>query len=252
MEHTQHRARTSLRAGVSVMLVLALAGLLFTANARLARSGEGRHTENVSELVRNEIETATQRVEEQQTEVDALRREVEQLVDSRSDAIDTGDPVVAARTGVASGATPVRGPGVVVVLDDAPATGQYGPDVRPDSLVVHQQDLEAVINALWAGGAEAMTLQDQRVLSTTAFRCVGNVLSLHGRVYSPPYRVQAIGDPARLQAALDASPQIQVYQEWVEAVGLGWSTTTSEQLSLPGGSTELSYARVPADVEVLP
>lgn len=252
MEHTQHRARTSLRAGVSVMLVLALAGLLFTANARLARSGEGRHTENVTELVRGEIEAATQRVEDLQTEVDARRAEVEQLVDSRSDAIDTGDPVVAARTGVAAGATAVTGPGVVVVLDDAPANSQYGADVRPDSLVVHQQDLEAVINALWAGGAEAMTLQDQRVLSTTAFRCVGNVLSLHGRVYSPPYQVQAIGDPDRLLAALEASSQIQVYQEWVEAVGLGWSATTSDRLSLPGGSTELAYARVPADVEVLP
>ena len=57
----------------------------------------------------------------------------------------------------------MTGPGVVVVLDDAPPTGQYGPDVRPDSLVVHQQDLEAVINALWAGGAEAMTLQDQSI-----------------------------------------------------------------------------------------
>ena len=54
----------------------------------------------------------------------------------------------------------------------------------------------------WAGGAEAMALQDQRVTATTAFRCVGNVLSLGGRVYSPPYEVRAIGDPRRLRVAL--------------------------------------------------
>src|SRR5690606_25352417 len=100
----------------------------------------------------------------------------------------------------------------------APASTPLSATVRPDSLVVHQQDLEAVINALWAGGAEAMTLQGQRVTVSTAFRCVGNVLSLGGRVYSPPYRVEAIGDPNALTAALDASREIQVYRQWVDQV----------------------------------
>src|SRR5690606_41382455 len=66
--------------------------------------------------------------------------------------------------------------------------------LHPDDLVVHQQDLEAVINALWAGGAEALMVQDQRITSLSSVRCVGNVLLLHGRHYSPPYRISAIGD----------------------------------------------------------
>ena len=65
--------------------------------------------------------------------------------------------------------------------------------VDPNQLVVHQSDLQAVVNALWAGGAEAMTIAGQRVIATSAVRCVGNTLLLNGRVFSPPFEVAAIG-----------------------------------------------------------
>ena len=232
---------------MSIILVLGLAGLLFTANARLAKSNEGRHPDNLAELVQIEAE----RVEQLQISVDQLQESVDKLADQQGTGVAKGDPLVVEQVGIVSGATAVMGRGLVVELHDAPA-GQNSPEIHPDSLVVHQQDLEAVINALWAGGAEAMTLQDQRVLSTTAFRCVGNVLSLHGRVYSPPYRVQAIGDPEQLRAALAESPQIANYKEWVDAVGLGWSVVEEDELRLPGGTRELAYASIPEGVEILP
>ncbi|MGO1316217.1 MAG: DUF881 domain-containing protein [Cellulomonadaceae bacterium] len=233
------------------MVVLALAGMLFTANARLARTSATGYHDDVTQLLHSQLEEATTRVDDLEAQVVLERDQVERLVDEGSAEQDTGDPARAADEAVAAGATAVTGPGLVVELDDAPAN-RAQPGVAPDTLVVHQQDLEAVVNALWAGGAEAMMLQDQRVLSTTAFRCVGNVLSLHGRVYSPPYRVQAIGDPTRLRAALDASEPVQIYREWVDAVGLGWSVAEDEALQLPAGSVELRYAQVPDDVPVMP
>ena len=69
----------------------------------------------------------------------------------------------------------------------------------PTQLVVHQQDIQAVVNALWSGGAEAMTLQEQRVISTTGIKCVGNTVVLHGVPYAPPYEITAIGDLDALQ-----------------------------------------------------
>ena len=81
---------------------------------------------------------------------------------------------------------------MTVALDDAPPQARSRPlppgipSPTPDDLVVHQQDIQGVVNALWAGGAEAMTLMGQRVIATTAVRCVGNTLLLHGAVYSPP------------------------------------------------------------------
>jgi uncharacterized protein YlxW (UPF0749 family) len=238
-----------MRGTVSVALVLVLAGVMFTANARLARTEGERHPQDLGELA--EVESA--RVEALAQQVDRLRAEVEQLTGDGTSAVDTGDPARAELVALAAGRSAVRGPGVTVRLTDAPASGPRRDDVQPDDLVVHQQDLQAVINALWAGGAEAMALQDQRVTSTTAFRCVGNVLSLGGRVYSPPYEVRAIGDPRALREALLAAPEIQRYLDWVDAVGLGWSVTTEEVLDLPAAEGgELQHAEVPDGVEVFP
>src|SRR6185312_7124787 len=134
-----------------------------------------------------------------------------------------------------AGATAVTGPAVTVTLNDAPPLpGSQKGSVPPDYLVVHQQDVQAVVNALWAGGAEAMTLQGQRVISTSAVRCVGNTLLLHGIVYSPPYVVSAIGDLTRLRQALDTAPDIIIYQQYVQAYDLGYDVTTQAKVTMPG------------------
>ncbi|RXR21750.1 DUF881 domain-containing protein [Oerskovia turbata] len=232
-----------IRSGVTVLLVLALSGLMFTASARLARNQDGRHPQNLTDLVQNEerrVETMTGQVVALETEVTALAQELAPP--------EPTVPEVVVNTGIVAGSVPLTGPGLSVTLDDAPPT-QQSRSASVDDLVVHQQDLQDVINALWAGGAEAMTLQGQRVTPTTAFRCVGNVLNLHGRVFSPPYVVAAVGDPAALQASLDRSPAISIYQEYVDAYGLGWKVEKSTSLDIPAfeGSTDLRYASVPGE-----
>jgi uncharacterized protein YlxW (UPF0749 family) len=111
---------------------------------------------------------------------------------------------------------------------------------------VHQQDVQAVVNALWSGGAEAMMLQDQRVISTSAVRCVGNTLILQGRVYSPPYTITAIGDAGQLRAALDSSPEVTIYRQYVDALGLGYDLTSRASVTMPAyaGSLDLVHATV--------
>jgi uncharacterized protein YlxW (UPF0749 family) len=141
------------------------------------------------------------------------------------------------------GLTPVSGPGVTVILDDAPSSVAAN-GIEPDLLVVHQEDIQAVVNALWSGGAEAMTIQSQRVISTTAVKCVGNTVVLHGIPYGPPYDVSAIGDQARLRAALAESEPIQIYQQYVESYGLVYREKSEPKVHFPAheGSTELAYA----------
>ena len=74
-----------------------------------------------------------------------------------------------------AGLDPMRGPGLVVTLNDAQrdAEGRFPRDATPDDLVVHQQDIQAVLNALWSAGAEGIQMQDQRIIGTSAPRCVG-------------------------------------------------------------------------------
>ena len=68
-----------------------------------------------------------------------------------------------------------------------------GSSVTGTNTWVHQQDVEAVVNALWAGGAESMEVMGQRLLPTSAVICSGNVLPLQGKKYSPPFTISAIG-----------------------------------------------------------
>jgi uncharacterized protein YlxW (UPF0749 family) len=143
------------------------------------------------------------------------------------------------------GLTAVHGPGVEVVLDDAPGEPAGG-NVDPNQLVVHQSDLQAVVNALWAGGAEAMSIAGQRVIATSAVRCVGNTLLLNGEVYSPPFRVAAIGPSATMLARLATSPGVKLFREAAGYYGLGYTVDLQDRIDLPAysGPITLSYAHV--------
>ena len=120
-------------------------------------------------------------------------------------------------------------------MDDAPrVAGAPLPDgVAPDDLVVHQQDVQSVVNAFWRSGATAVQVMDQRLVSTSAIRCVGNTLWLQGRVYSPPFKVVAIGDVTELQAGLDSEPGVQIYRQYVDKLGLGWKVSILNQTTIP-------------------
>ncbi|QAY69546.1 DUF881 domain-containing protein [Xylanimonas protaetiae] len=237
------------RPAVTVAVVAALAGIMFTASAQLASGTSGlRHPTDLADLVSGE----TARVDRLTAEAEKLRTQVDELAASAPGPA-AEDPAAVEREGVAVGTVAVGGPGLRVQLDDAPPSNISIPGVGVDDLVVHQQDIQHVINALWAGGAEAMTLQGERVIMTSAFRCSGNILTLHGKVFSPPYVIEAVGDPAALRAALRAAPGVQRYIEWVNTVGLGWNVREADDLELPAytGSTELRFAQLPEGTDPL-
>ncbi len=153
-----------------------------------------------------------------------------------------------------AGMEPVRGPAVTVTLDDAPeevieervGSGEF----TADDLVVHQQDIQAVVNALWAGGAEAMTIQGQRVISTTGIKCVGNTVVLHDIPYSPPYVITAIGAPDQMLNSVQANRYIDIYLQYVAEAELGWDVDVDSSVRLPGydGPLDLNYARPAGDL----
>ena len=147
---------------------------------------------------------------------------------------------------VSAGLVALTGPGVEITLDDAPrrADGSLPIGARPDDLVIHQSDVQGVVNAVWAAGADAVAIMDQRLIATSAVRCVGNVLLLQGRTYSPPFVVTAVGDAEAIRAQLAASPQVQVFRQAVEEYGLGFAVREREELTLPAydGQPAMEYA----------
>lgn len=228
----------SVQASLGLGVVGLIAGLLFSMNASLAASSPERRPENLRDLVRLEQE----RLGQTNADVVALREEVAALLE------DQADPTAVDETlAFASGSTAVVGPGLVVRLWDAPRPVQLPEGASADDLVVHQQDLEAVMNGLWAGGAEAMMVQGHRVTATSSVRCVGNVLLIDGAVYSPPYEIAAIGDPETLSGTLLSTPSIQIYLQYVEVLHLGWDMDPAESILMPADEANLAleHADVP-------
>jgi uncharacterized protein YlxW (UPF0749 family) len=232
------------RWGVLVPVVGLVAGALFSSTSHAAKGEDLRSTTaNLPDLIRKQ----TRANQQQAAELDTIQAQVDALEKSSAPfdqdlkRLQTQADALALQVG----RTPVQGPGVTVSLNDSPLRGDQIPDgLGVDDIVVHQQDVQAVVNALWRGGAEAMMLMDQRVISTSAVRCVGNTLILQGRVYSPPFVIRAIGDRSALSDALDEDPQVSLYREYVAVAQLGYNVKTSSNLTFPAfsGSIKMSYA----------
>src|SRR6478672_962162 len=226
---------------VGVPLVCLLAGLLLAATHDVSGGGEIR---------RSDAPRLVDLVRETQQSVDRLTAER----DSLSTTLDThhgGSPGAdaalsaitkrSARLAGDAGLDPMRGAGLVVTLNDAQrdAEGRFPRDASPDDLVVHQQDIDAVLNALWSSGAEGIQMQDQRIIGTSAPRCVGNTLLLNGRTYSPPYVITAIGDAPAMQDALSEAPMVTLYKQYVVRFGLGYTEEPKGQVDLVGHTAPL-------------
>ncbi|OBA60805.1 hypothetical protein A5647_13335 [Mycobacterium sp. 1100029.7] len=228
---TQSR-RSPWRFGVP--LVCLLAGLLLAATHGVSGGAEIR---------RSDAPRLVDLVRETQASVNRLKAERDELAGKiDSNHLKSSDAALAAmlrrsaELAAAADMNPVHGPGLVVTLDDAQrdTNGRFPRDASPDDLVVHQQDITAVLNALWSAGAEAIQMQDQRIIATSVPRCVGNTLLLNGRTYSPPYSITAIGNAGAMQAALSAAPLVTLYKQYVVRFGLGYSEDVKPDVQIVG------------------
>ena len=252
MSTHRHRERNYWR--LVAVVVFVVAGVLFVTSS-LASGGLDLRASSVTDLD-TVVRQQRQRTDSLQQQVAGLTREVDRLGKSVDDVeVASAQRQVDALRGPA-GFSKVHGPALTVVLSDAPKEEidravQKG-EVTADQLVVHQQDIQAVVNALWSGGAEAMTLQRQRVISTTGIKCVGNTVVLHGVPYAPPYEITAIGDLDSLRVSLDSSDYIAGYKTYVDTYHLGYRVSTTADVTVPAydGTSDLRYAQATTASEV--
>jgi uncharacterized protein YlxW (UPF0749 family) len=208
---------TDLRGGE----VLALSGLIQQRNATMARQG--------------------QELADLQAQVQRLTQEAASRDGKVATAQAQGDDGA-----LSAGLVPLTGPGVEITLDDAPtrSDGVLPAGATPDDLVIHQSDVQAVVNAVWASGADGVAIMGKRLVATSAVRCVGNVLLLQGRTYSPPFVVTAIGNGAAVRAQLAASREVAILQQAVDSYGLTFSVRDRAAVALPAydGPLSMTYA----------
>ena len=132
----------------------------------------------------------------------------------------------------AAGLAAMRGPGIVVTLDDSGARNiSISPD--PNAFLVHDYDLRDVINVLWLAGAEAIAVNDERVVDNTSAYCVGSTVMVNTTRLSPPYVVRAIGEPASLAETLRNPSYLTALRQKVERYGIKLKVAPAPKLTLP-------------------
>ncbi len=234
------RHRRSLGAGLS----LALVGLVLAAAAVEANVQRPVVEQRRAELLADVAEQ-TDRNDALAAGLAALRAEVDGLEIAGLGATAEGERLadqlvsLGARTGTAA----VRGPGVAVTLDDA-EPGDPALTDDPALGRVLDRDLQLVVNGLWAAGAEAVSVNDQRLTSLSAIRAAGEAILVDYRPLARPYVVQAIGDPDSLAARFVAGPGGRGLQTLGETYGIRHEVSGVEEMTLPAASAvTLRYAR---------
>lgn len=229
-----------------VPVVALAAGLLFATSGQTARGTDLRagDTTQLSQLIRQLNAAADQ----QDADLTRLQTRSETL----TEAVAGRDTEVAAAVGqgdsglTSAGLTALGGAGVEITLDDAPGTtdGTLPRGATPDDLVIHQSDVQGIVNALWAAGADGVTIMGERLIATSAVRCVGNTLLLEGRTWSPPFVVTAVGDADAMRERLGESQEVSLLQTAVDRFGLTYRIDDRRDVVLPAydGPLDLQYA----------
>jgi uncharacterized protein YlxW (UPF0749 family) len=209
-------------------VALAVGVLFAVAAVQTTRAAPALETER-TELI--------SRVQDATTQQDELRRRVSELTaengrlrdaalggDATSQAlerrIDALDPVV--------GTVAVRGPGVQITVDDATASGAGEPGDR-----VLDLDLQILANGLWQAGAEAVAINGHRLSSLTAIRSAGDAVTVDYRSLTRPYRVEAVGDPRTLPAALAETSAGAWWHDLQQNRGMHYELAEAAELDLP-------------------
>jgi uncharacterized protein YlxW (UPF0749 family) len=227
---------------LSTLLVV---GFLLAVAYREAVSAEPERSRAHAGLVQ-EVKTGQERTDALQVESDKLRREVT----AAQQAALGGSAEELARVRAqeaAAGLVPVTGPGTVVRLADAPSP--IDPNTgRPSTTEVNRVldvDLQSVVNALWAAGAEAVAVNGQRLTATSTIRTAGNAILVDFRPVTSPYEVSAIG-PTELEKAFQHTTTAATMADLAKRYGLGYATWSASELALPAApGPDLRYAHPP-------
>jgi uncharacterized protein YlxW (UPF0749 family) len=221
-----------------------MAGALFATAAVATHRGTAAAHRDQSQLVQQAKlqTTATDSLQQQltslKTQVDAARSRALSVTDKGGvllTQIKDLEPV--------DGAVAVEGTGVRVVLDDAPASSVAGND---GSGVILDSDLQQVVNALFVSGAQAISINGQRLTTQTAIREAGGAILVDYRALSPPYTIDAIG-PSTLGETFQGSETAQLFVTDHQLYGLGFTVADHQRLTLPSAADVAVHYAQPLD-----
>ncbi|MEI7031524.1 DUF881 domain-containing protein [Streptomyces pratensis] len=222
------RSKLWLAAG---LVVAALVVTLGAAEARISAPVVAKEREELIDRIDAETKTA----DTLESEVDELRADVSER---QRKALERHGGDQGELVALLAGATPVEGPGVKLVVDDAKSTDQGGGGPREstsfsDTGRVRDRDMQRVVNGLWESGAEAIAINGQRLTQLSAIRAAGDAILVDNRPLVPPYTVLAVGNGKRLANVFRDSADGQYLNALKESFDIRTSMSDQEKLRLP-------------------
>ncbi|MDH6520540.1 uncharacterized protein YlxW (UPF0749 family) [Streptomyces sp. SAI-135] len=227
----------TLRARLGLALGLVLAALVVTVGAAQARVA--------APVVAKEREELIDRIDRETETADKLEESVDRLRDGvsarqREALKQSGDSGQADLVGILSGAVEVHGPGVKLVVNDAKEASTGGGDGNPretsgfsDTGRVRDRDMQRVVNGLWESGAEAISINGQRLTALSAIRAAGDAILVDNKPMVPPYTVLAVGDGQRLSTRFQDSADGLYLHALAENYGIRTAISAEDNLRLP-------------------
>ncbi|MFI0239351.1 DUF881 domain-containing protein [Streptomyces sp. NPDC016845] len=225
----------TLRAKLGLAAGLVLAALVVTVGAAQARVAAPVVAKEREELI-DRINEETASADKLESRVDSLRTDVGEM---QREALKKHGGEQGELTGVLSGAVPVHGPGVKLVVDDAKSAesgGGSGPRESAgfsDTGRVRDRDMQRVINGLWESGAEAVSINGQRLTALSAIRAAGDAILVDNKPLVPPYTVLAVGDGRRLSTRFQNSSDGLYLHALQENFGIRTSISAQDDVQLP-------------------
>jgi uncharacterized protein YlxW (UPF0749 family) len=219
---------------IAAIVAFAAAGFLLAAST-LTANGSDIRVERPAQL-RDLVQNEANKIDKLENNLIDIQSEIENITNGTARSEIQSTQVKIEQLSPVAGFTSMVGPGLVITLNDAPQVDLSIPEnERPDvnDLLIHQEDVQSVVNALWAGGAQGVSLMGKRVIATSAVKCVGNTLLLHGKVYSPPFRIEAVGDVIKLTKSLRDDANVAILQDYVDLFGLVFEVQRAALIELP-------------------
>lgn len=240
------------RGQLLVALTLVLAGLLAAVTYREAAAGaQGR--EKVRQALVEDITNQSTAADHLVAQLKQLTSQVSHTREAALAASTVGQRALAHLDAAEQGAAAlaVTGPGLKVTLGNAAADADSDPVGGSSEValagLVQDSDLQLVVNALWSAGAEAISINGQRLGPTTAIRQAGGAVLVDFRPITSPYQVLAVGDPDQLSNGFLSSPEATFVASLQRDYGLEFTFDRADQLSLPAGSSAELHSARPLD-----
>ena len=213
---------------ITIALVCVVLGIMLAVQFRTTQGIR-------SSIAFQRAEDLAKRLSQVEKERDALRAEVTELRKTKGGKDSREEELLRMGAGIVA----VEGPGVVITIDDSKRPSK--PGENPNLYLIHDDDILKVINELWAAGAEAVSINEQRLITRSEIRCAGPTLSVNNTRYSPPYEIKAIGDPQTMENALKLrGGVVETLQFW----GIQVQIKRQEKIRVPAykGALRFEYA----------